>query len=411
MAGVAALLPIVGEVAACAALGVARASWCRMQVDAPPRPPRPRPPRARADTERSEVLSMLDSDAFADKAPAQVYAALLDDGRYFCSVRTMYRVLAATHQVRKRRDQRRHPTYVKPQLEARGPNQVWSWDITKVAGPERGTYYCLYVVLDIFSRYVVAWAVAPSETAAIRQQVIDDACVRQGVVPGQLTVHADRGSPMTAKSTAQRSVDLGIAQSHSRPSVSDDNPFSEAAFKTFLYRPGMPARFGYLDDARARFAALIDWCNEVHYHSGIALLTAGDVRRGTAPVIIAPRQAVLDRAHQAHPERFVRGKPAHPTQPPVVRINPPATAGSPPSPTPSTEAGPRREVPPAPGARTASRGHLRSPESPRSTRETIPARRDGDHAPVIASARCLKIVDTHRAGDDGNRNAEGSWRS
>ncbi len=359
---------MVGLVAACAALGVARASYYRMQMVSHPRAPRPRPPRALADTERAEVLTVLDSDPFADKAPAQVYAALLDDGRYLCSVRSMYRVLAAADQVRERRDQRRHPTYVKPQLEARAPNQVWSWDITKVAGPERGTYYCLYVVLDIFSRYVVAWAVAPSEAAAIGQQLIDDACIRQGVVPGQLTVHADRGSPMTAKSTAQLFVDLGIAQSHSRPSVSDDNPFSEAAFKTFLYRPGMPARFGCLEDARAYFAALIDWYNEVHYHSGIALLTAGDVHRGTAPVIIAQRQAVLDRAHQAHPERFVRGKPAHPTPPPVVWINPPATAVSPPSPTPSTEGGPQREAPPAPCARTASRAHLTSPESPPSSR-------------------------------------------
>ena len=379
MAGVEVLLPMVGLVAACAALGVARASYYRMQVVSHPRAPRPRPPRALSDTERAEVLTVLDSDPFADKAPAQVYAALLDDGRYLCSVRSMYRVLAAADQVRERRDQRRHPTYIKPQLEARAPNQVWSWDITKVAGPERGTYYCLYVVLDIFSRYVVAWAVAPSEAAAIGQQLIDDACVRQGVVPGQLTVHADRGSPMTAKSTAQLFVDLGIAQSHSRPSVSDDNPFSEAAFKTFLYRPGMPARFGCLEDARAYFAALIDWYNEVHYHSGIALLTAGDVHRGTAPVIIAQRQAVLDRAHQAHPERFVRGKPAHPTPPPVVWINPPATAVSPPSPTPSTEGGPQREAPPAPCARTASRAYLTSPESP-------PSSRAKPHLPIATEA-------------------------
>lgn len=358
MAGVEVLLPVVGLVAACAALGVARASYYRMRVVSPPRAPRPRPPRALAEAERAEVLSVLDSAPFADQSPAQVYAALLDAGRYLCSVRSMYRVLAAADQVRERRDQRRHPTYVKPQLEARGPNQVWSWDITKVAGPERGTYYCLYVVLDIFSRYVVAWAVAPSEAASIGQQLIDDACVRQGVQPGQFTVHADRGAPMTAKSTAQLFVDLGIAQSHSRPRVSDDNPFSEAAFKTFLYRPGMPARFGSLADARAYFAALIDWYNEVHYHSGIALLTAGDVHRGTAPRIIAQRQAVLDRAHQAHPERFVQGRPAHPAPPPVVWINPPATAVTPASPAPSTEGGPRREAPAAPGARTASCGRL-----------------------------------------------------
>jgi putative transposase len=379
MAGVTYLIPLVGIVAACAALGVARASYYRTLAAPKPRAPRRRPRRALEDAERAEVLAVLDSAPFADKAPAQVYAALLDGGRYLCSVRTMYRVLEAAAQVRERRDQRRHPTYVKPQLEARAPNQVWSWDITKVAGPVRGVYYCLYVVLDIFSRYVVAWTVAPGEAAAIGQRLIDDACVRQGVVPGQLTVHADRGAPMTAKSTAQLFVDLGIAQSHSRPSVSDDNPFSEAAFKTFLYRPGMPARFGSLEDARAYFAALIDWYNEVHYHSGIALLTAGDVHRGTAPVIIAQRQAVLDRAHQAHPERFVRGKPAHPTPPPVVWINPPATAVTPPLPTSSTEGGPQREAPPAPCARTASRGHLTSPESPSSSRAK-------PHPPVATEA-------------------------
>jgi putative transposase len=369
MAGVAFLIPLVGIVAACAALCVSRASYYRTLVPPAPRTPRPRPPRALDDAERGEVLAVLDSDRFADKAPAQVYAELLDGGRYLCSVRSMYRVLAAAAQVRERRDQRRHPTYVKPQLEARAPNQVWSWDITKVPGPVRGVYYSLYVVLDIFSRYVVAWAVAPTEAAAIGQQLIDGACVQQGVAPGQLTVHADRGSPMTAKSTALLYVDLGITQSHSRPSVSDDNPFSEAAFKTFLYRPDMPERFGSLEDARGFFAALMHWYNEEHYHSGIALLTPGDVHRGTAPAIIAQRQLVLDGAHQAHPERFVRGKPVHPAPPPVVWINPPATAVTTtvPAPPPSlpTQGGPQREAAPdpepdaiaaPPRARTASRG-------------------------------------------------------
>jgi putative transposase len=374
MAGVAYLIPLVGIVAACAALGVSRASYYRTKAPTKPRAPRARPPRALDDAERAEVLTVLDSEPFADKAPAQVYAALLDAGRYLCSVRSMYRVLAAADQVRERRDQRRHPTYVKPQLEARAPNRVWSWDITKVAGPERGVYYCLYVVLDIFSRYVVAWVVAPTEAAAIGQQLINDACVQQGVVTGQLTVHADRGAPMTAKSTAQLFVDLGITQSHSRPSVSDDNPFSEAAFKTFLYRPDMPPRFGSVEDARAFFATLMHWYNEVHYHSGIALLTAGDVHRGTAPVIIAKRQTVLDGAHQARPERFVHGKPVHPKPPMVVWINPPATAVSTSAPPSPTEGGPQREAAPSPEpeaiaalprVRTASRGLPTSSEPPR----------------------------------------------
>jgi len=358
------LVPMVGIVAACAALGVSRASLYRSKKPAVPRPPRPRPPRALDDAERAEILSVLDSERFADKTPAQVYAALLDEGRYLCSIRTMYRVLDAANQVRERRRLRRHPTYVKPQLEARAPNQVWSWDITKVPGPVRGIYYSLYVVLDIFSRYVVAWTVAPSESAAIGQKIIDTACVEQGILPGQLTVHADRGSPMTAKSTAQLFIELGITASHSRPRVSDDNPFSEAAFKTFLYRPGMPERFGSLEDARTFFAALMRWYNEEHYHSGIALLTPGDVHRGTVPAIIAKRQAVLDAAHLVHPERFVAGKPVHPTPPAVVWINPPTTALTtvipPPPPVPAASPGPTQGGPQCeaerPRARTASRG-------------------------------------------------------
>jgi len=363
-AGLEYLIPLVGILAACAALCVSRASLYRSKKPPAQGRPRPRPPRALDDTERAEILCILDSDRFADKTPAQVYAALLDEGRYLCSIRTMYRVLDDADQVCERRDQRRHPTYVKPQLEARAPNQVWSWDITKVPGPVRGIYYCLYVVLDIFSRYVVAWTVAPSESAAIGQNLIDGACVEQGIRPGQLTVHSDRGSPMTAKSTAQLFIELGITASHSRPSVSDDNPFSEAAFKTFLYHPAMPKRFGSLEDARAFFAALMRWYNEEHYHSGIALLTPGDVHRGTAPAIIAKRQAVLDAAHLVHPERFVAGKPVHPEPPTVVWINPPATALTaatpPPPPVPTaspapTQSGPQCEAE-RPRARTASRG-------------------------------------------------------
>ena len=382
--GLAILIPLVGIVAACVALGVSRASYYRSRVPAKPRPPRPRPPRALGEQERAQVLAVLDSDRFADKAPPQVYAELLDENRFLCSVRTMYRILAAAGQVQERRNQRRHPTYVKPQLEARGPNQVWSWDITKVAGPVRGVYYSLYVVLDIFSRFVVGWAVARSESAEVGQFVIDDARRRHGIVPGQLTVHSDRGAPMTAKSTAMLLVDLGIVQSHSRPHVSDDNPFSEAAFRTFLYRPNMPECFGSLEDARAFFAALFHWYNEQHYHSSIALLTPGDVHRQTAPAIIAKRQAVLEAAHRAHPERFVHGKPAHPTPPPVVWINPPATAvpltaSSASSPSdqrePQREAAQGHEVSSEPArARTAPRGRCaRSGPPPPARAEPPPA--------------------------------------
>jgi putative transposase len=235
----------------------------------------------------------------------------------------MYRVLEAAGEIRERRDQLRHPTYAKPELLATGPNQVWSWDITKLKGPAKWTYYHLYVIIDIFSRYVVGWMVAARESAALAQELIAEACARQGVQPGQLTIHADRGSPMKAKSTAMLYGDLGITKSHSRPHVSDDNPFSEAQFKTLKYRPEMPDRFGSLPDARAAVAPLMHWYNEEHYHSGIALLTPSDVHHGRAPTIVTARQRALDAAYAAHPERFVRGAPTHQQPPTEVWINRP----------------------------------------------------------------------------------------
>jgi putative transposase len=320
------LIPLVGIAAACVALGVPRSSYYRAQKPRPPAKPRPVPPRALTAAQRADVLNTLDSDRFADKAPRQIYAELLDDGDYVCSVSTMYRILAAHDQVRERRHQRRLPAYVKPQLVARAPNQVWSWDITKVPGPVRGTYYSLFVAIDIFSRYVVGWTVARTESAALARAFLSEAFERHNVQPGQLVCHADRGTPMVAKSTALLYADLGIKQSHSRPHVSDDNPFSEAAFRTFLYRPEMPDRFGSIEDARAFFATLLDWYNERHYHSSIALLTPADVHQGRAPAIITARQIVLDDAYARHPERFVRQAPRHPSVPDVVWLNPPASA-------------------------------------------------------------------------------------
>lgn len=320
------LIPIVGIAAACAALCVSRATYYRDQKPKPVPLPRPTPPRALSASQRAYVLEILDSDRFADKAPRQVYAALLDEGVYLCSVRTMYRILAAADQVRERRHQRRHPAYVKPELVARAPNQVWSWDITKVPGPVRGVYYSLYVALDIFSRYVVGWTIAHTENAALARAFLSEAFEREAIQPGQLVCHADRGTPMTARSTSLLYADLGITQSHSRPHVSDDNPYSEAAFRHFLYRPEMPERFGSLEDARAFFASLLDWYNERHYHSGIALLTPADVHHGRAPEIIAARQHVLDAAYAAHPDRFVRQPPRHRTPPAVAWINPPTGA-------------------------------------------------------------------------------------
>jgi putative transposase len=317
------LAPLVGVLAACAALAVPRATFYRRQR--PPEPPRPRPTPARAlpPDKRQEVLATLNSDHFADKAPAQVFAELLDEDRHLCSVRTMYRILDAAGEVRERRDQLRHPQYTKPELLATAPNQVWSWDITKLKGPVKWTYFYLYVVLDIFSRYVVAWMVATRETAALGQELVSTACERQGIQPGQLIVHADRGSPMTAKSTALLYADLGIGKSHSRPRVSNDNPFSESHFKTIKYRPELPERFGSVQDVRSQVGPLFEWYNHEHKHSGLALLSPADVHYGRADAIVAARQQVLDRAYAAHPERFVRGRPTHPAPPAAVWINPP----------------------------------------------------------------------------------------
>ncbi|MEZ4402306.1 MAG: IS3 family transposase [Kofleriaceae bacterium] len=326
MAAVASLAPLVGVVAACAALMLSRATFYRWQQPAATKAPRPSPPRALSLEERAEVLATLNSDRFADKAPRQVVAELLDEDRYLCSVRTMYRVLDAAGEIRERCDQLRHPTYVKPELLATAPNQVWSWDITKLKGPAKWTYHHLYVILDIFSRYVVGWMVTARESAALAQELIVEACARQGIQPGQLTIHADRGSPMKAKSTAMLYGDLGITKSHSRPHVSDDNPFSEAQFKTLKYRPELPDRFGSLPDARAHVAPLMHWYNEEHYHSGIALLTPSDVHHGRAPAIVEAREGTLDTAYAAHPERFVHGAPTHQLPPTEVWINRPDQA-------------------------------------------------------------------------------------
>lgn len=315
------LVPLVGIAPACDALSVNRASYYRWQKPAALRKPRPAPKRKLSDVERAEVLELLDSERFMDKAPRQVYAELLDENRYVCSVRTMYRILAEHGQVRERRNQRRHPAYVKPELVARQPNQVWSWDITKVPGPRRGVYYCLYVALDIFSRYIVGWTVAATESATIARAMLTEAFERNGIHPGQLICHADRGTPMVAKSTALLYADLGVTASYSRPRVSDDNPYSEAAFKTFKYRPELPERFGSVEDARMHFAALFDWYNNRHYHTGIALLTPADLHTGRAEKIIAARQLVLDGACARHPERFGR-PPTHPQPPAASWINP-----------------------------------------------------------------------------------------
>jgi putative transposase len=322
-------LPALEEVTstkkACELLGANRSTILRRRrppVYGPP-PPRPAPPNKLTERERQHVLSVLRSPEYCDLAPAQVWAQLLDEGIYLCSIRTMYRLLAAAGENRERRRQRTHPARKKPELIARAPNQVWSWDITKLAGPERGVYYELFVIIDIYSRYVVAWTVAAAETGELAEAFIADALDRHGVDRDQLTLHADRGSSMTSKPVAQLLVDLGVTRSHSRPSVSNDNPYSEAQFKTLKYCPAFPGRFGSIADARSFCSAFFDHYNHVHRHAGIGLHTPASVHYGTATDIRAARAATLTTAYNANPARFRHRPPRPPKLPEVAWINEP----------------------------------------------------------------------------------------
>ena len=313
----------VGQAAACRALGVPRASLYRSMQPAPSRRVRPTPERALTAAERQTVLDHLQSERFADKAPAEVYATLIDEGIFLCSIRTMHRILAQNGELKERRNQLRHPQYKKPELLATGPNQVWTWDITKLLGPAKWTYFHLYVILDIFSRYVVGWMVAPRETAELARRLIADTCEKQGIVPGTLTIHADRGTSMTSKPVALLMADLGVTKTHSRPHVSDDNPYSESQFKTLKYMPEFPERFGSIEDSRAFGQKFFPWYNHEHHHSGIALLTPEMLHYGMAGEVIELRQQVLDQAYARNPERFVHARPKHPPLPTAVWINPP----------------------------------------------------------------------------------------
>ena len=317
------LSPAVGTARACDALGLPRASFYRgLQPKAPARE-RPTPERALSAAERQVVLDTLHCEPFVDKAPAEVWATLLDQGTYLCSPRTMYRILEDAQEVRERRDQLRHPAYKKPELLALAPNEVWSWDITKLLGPAKWTYFYLYVIIDIFSRYVVGWMVADCESATLANQLIDQTCAKQGIPPGQLTLHADRGTSMKSKAVAMLLADLGVTKTHSRPHVSDDNPFSESHFRTLKYRPDFPGRFGSIQDARSFCRSFFPWYNTEHRHSGIGLLTPESVHYGLAADLLAQRQCVLSAAYEAHPERFVRKPPTPPVLPSAAWINPP----------------------------------------------------------------------------------------
>lgn len=327
---VAELARVVGITRACASIDLPRSTYYRWrQADAHPvkeNQPRPTPPRALSQREKETVETVLNSERFYDSPPRQVYATLLDEGTYYCSWRTMYRLLAEKGQVRERRNQLTHPMTIRPQLVATAPNQLWSWDITKLKGPVPWTFYYLYVVLDVFSRYVVGWLLAARETAVLAEQLLAESCARQGVAQDQLTIHADRGPSMRSKTVALLLADLGVTKSHSRPRVPDDNPFSEAQFKTMKYRPDYPDRFGSLAAARQWAREFFRWYNQDHYHSALGLMTPAMVHAGLADTITSQRQAVLSAAYAAHPERFVKGQPTALSLPAEVWINPPAPA-------------------------------------------------------------------------------------
>lgn len=320
----------VGVLAACEVLEVSRAGLYRerqMEITEPEPAKEPaKPPRALIEAERETIRQLLNSERFQDCAPREVYAMLIDEGRYLCSYRTMYRILSENAEVRERRNQLRHPNYVKPELLATHPNQLWSWDITKLLGPATWTYYYLYDIMDVFSRYVVGWMIAERELASLAEELIAETCARQGIPPGQLTIHADRGSSMTSKPVALLMADLGVTKTHSRPHVSNDNPYSEAQFKTLKYRPDYPARFGCQPDARSWAQDFFQWYNYEHHHTSLGLLTPADVHYGRAPAVNQQRQQVLQAAYLKNPERFVKGPSTPPALPEAVWINAPKPA-------------------------------------------------------------------------------------
>jgi transposase InsO family protein len=318
----------VGRKPACEALGVPRATFYRHIHGKPDKGngTRPEPPLALTLSERQTVIGILHSERFQDKAPYEVYATLLDEGQYHCSIRTMYRILTREHGgVKERRKGHQRNNYSKPELLATRPNEVWSWDITKLKGPAKWTYFYLYVILDIFSRYVVGWMVAHREQDSLAKRLIEQSCIKQYIQPGQLTVHADRGPSMKSKVVAHLLGDLGVTKTHSRPHVSNDNPYSESQFKTLKYCPEFPARFGSVQDARAFCRSFFNWYNKEHRHSGIALMAPEQVHYGMAQKITGFRSKVLASAFQKHPKRFKGKMPKLIQLPEAVWINKPST--------------------------------------------------------------------------------------
>ena len=328
MGALADLTADIGAVAACDAFAIARSSFYRHNRRAGgtdnPCPSRRRSPLALSTEQKQRVVDLMHSEPFVDMAPHQIYARLLDQGDYLCSIRTMYRLLKALHgQVKERRRHVQRPAYAKPELLATRPNQVWSWDITKLKNTIKWTYFYLYVIIDIFSRYVGGWMVADTEQAALAKRLISHSCSSQNIGANQLTLHADRGSSMKSKAVAELLVGLGVLKSHSRPHVSDDNPFSEAQFKTLKYCPQFPDRFGSIQDARAFCQTFFTWYNHQHHHTGIGLMTPAQVHYGLADQIYQDRCRVLQSAYQMHPQRFKHRQPTPPQLPDAVWINKP----------------------------------------------------------------------------------------
>jgi putative transposase len=312
-----------GVSGACELVGVPRSSLYRTRQPKTAPTPRPTPARALTPAERNEVRQLLNSDRFVDQAPRQVYASLLDEEKYLCHWRTMYRILESHQEVKERRNQRQHPPVAKPQLEPTGPNQLWSWDITKLKGPAKWHHYYLYLILDVYSRFVVGWLLAPAESAELAEILITTTCQRQGIQAEQLGLHSDRGPAMQSKTIAQLLIDLEVAQTFARPYTPNDNAYSEAQFKTLKYRPDFPERFASLAEARIWVQAFVHWYNYQHYHSALGLLTPAVVHHGQAQQVQTQRQQVLQTAYQTHPERFVRGWPTLTQLPASVWINPP----------------------------------------------------------------------------------------
>ena len=318
---------VTSTVEACRLLGVSRATWYRRRQPRPfgPRRPRPTPCSALSEAERQQILTLLRSAEYCELAPAQVWARLLDDGVYLCSISTMYRLLSTVGENRERRRQRTHPAKKKPELLATRPNEIWSWDITKLRTKVRGVYFELYVIIDIFSRYVVGWTVAAAETGELAKDFIEAVYLEQNITPGRLTLHADRGTSMTSKPVSQLLTDLGVDRSHSRPHVSNDNPYSETAFKTLKYCPAFPTNFGSIEDARTFCTSFFTYYNHQHRHCGIGLHTPASVHDGTAAAIRAKRAVVLDAAYTANPDRFhCRRRPRPPKLPTTASINDPS---------------------------------------------------------------------------------------